>query len=578
MTCGTPYGDLYVLDAFMPSYNRIDMGRIRRSVTGMAVGGLESRKEQSDMTCTASYRRSHHTAKQLTVERYSKLFKSGITCIEFHPRLPSLSAVGLDDGSVHLLFIEGENLVVKKTLRLLTFNQPVEQIEWLLVKGEKTEGKANARSTSFVDRIWRILSRAAYHSLLIGRANKHVKFVRVERNPRVFNFFSSVVEKPDRAEKDCDSKGMQPSNAQADRKAGKRQSNKMAESDEAVKCETDGELVLISVVKWPQPGYFEEELEYPTLTNFCLVQESLGVVTHHTNGVYMQIYTPTEVDSNIKFVKFEKQICLRIEGFPTAIQISPKQYNQMRRYLDTNNAHMFTLNGEKCLNALGEFIAIGSDNGSVYVTSMLHIYNRARASMIEATGKTNIANANNTDATENPSNTVTTTAQNQDAGCHSCDEEHKVADVTVCDRDDHSSLANGNENDRYYDVELASLNVGGALKCLRWGLIWNDYVRQPHLVAPDRCCCSDDIRFFLTAHTREHVEILQLAKRDGTLSLESSGLIDLQGSTVHWVEDTIPNDMTLMIATKNGLERFTWERPHRTSTQLSVVNELQTSI
>ncbi|GIX65601.1 LamB/YcsF family protein [Babesia caballi] len=541
MTCGTQGGDLYVLDAFHPDHNRITKRSLRKRAPQRLSSAQGSQPETNEATA-ASGRPAYHNANKLIVGRFNGLFKSGIVCVEHHPRLPSIIAVGLVDGSVHLLFLEIENLQIKQTAYLCRFSGSVDQLEWLLVDDVGDMVNRKTRSTSFTERIWKSIARASYNSLLVGRAGSQVKVVRVERNFHVFNFFKNIVAATHQEKGDVNhdiKKDFRGEGADQEGDTPPDPSPKHVQVEQT-------DVVLITTIKWPLASYFEEDPEYPTLTNFCLIKEALCIFQHRPEGTLMQIYTPVVDASRIVFVRFGKSILVRVRGVPSAVSISPKQYNQMNRHLATSNPHFFTLNGEKCLNALGEFIAIGSDEGYVYTTTLLHIYNEAHSAVRRRPDDHKVA----MEPKVSPLNME---------GCHTDAE----STPETSQRNFHTTSPTRSGDSAGTDcvaIEMASCFVGSAVLALHWGLIWNDYTAAPGMLAPAECCCTDDITFLLTARTGDHVDVLRLSKCASVLRAKPHRRIETRCSAAHWVEDIMPNDMTLMMATRRGVERITWDR------------------
>ncbi|ORM40265.1 uncharacterized protein BXIN_2008 [Babesia sp. Xinjiang] len=517
LICGSASGDIYVLDAFNPGCNLIGKDKLVRFASSMANGASDA-----STVYTPSSDLGYHTVDDLLVKHHSKLFKAGVVCIEYHPRLPSLVAIGLADGSVRLLFLEPENPEMRKTKFALKFQKAVDQLQWLLVHYDKDTDRLTTHAVSFADRIWSRIVKAPYISLLIGRAGDEVLFAVIDRKIEIFNLFTSLVEEQD------------TSNQVLMANPGAPGVDHMDASASVKGC---GKIGLIATVKWPLAAYFEKDIEYSTLTNFCIFHEALCIVKYDQDYMYLHVYTPVVTDYTVKFTKFVKQFRAQVTGIPVAIQISPKQYNQMWRYLATNNQHLFNERGEKCLTALAEFIAIGSDQGYVYTTTMLHIYNRAHVSIRGPQGSVAVADDNSADYSSTWPHTG-----------------YQSFNHRMCDG------ANGSLDHSCVDIDMAPCFVGGPVLGLEWALLWNDYTREPKLVDPDECCCTDDITFLLAARSNHHVEIVRLVKENAILRAELYQRIPLQCSAIRWVEDTLPNDMNLLMPTRDGIHRQTLER------------------
>ncbi|GFE53905.1 dynein intermediate chain, putative [Babesia ovis] len=516
LACGTKEGDVYILDAFKKEFNRIELEETCDQIA-CTLPGLSKRYKSVDV--------EHHRIEDLVVERYSRLFKSGVACMEYHPRLPSVVAVGLNDGSVHLLFVEPENPELKRTIFLFKFAKTVEQLQWLLVDDNTGPHRVFTHCSSFANRIWARLARAPYVSLLFARSGEDIMYTKVERKFTSFNLEHSI--KSNRRSIMYSTKNDTAIDSTMD---DTPMDSNLGDSAIDSDITNLGKVALIATVKWPQEAYFYEDIEHPTLTNFCIVHEALCVMLYHNGYTYLQIYVPV-VDDGIKFNRFSKQIRTRFNGVPTSVVVSPKQYNQMTRYMATNNVHMFTLNGESCLNALGEFIAIASDQGYIYTTSMLNIYNRTREMVRKS--ETPV---------EPPDGIAGTTPG-----------------YAITDGDTIHSVRSIAPGADCVEINMASYSGQPHVMGLEWALLWNDYTQAPEMVRPDECCCTKDITFLLAVHAREHVDILRLTKPMSTLQVENHRRIDTISSAIHWVEDTLPNDSKLLMATPDGtIHRTTW--------------------
>ncbi|KAK1939698.1 hypothetical protein X943_002361 [Babesia divergens] len=561
LLCGTSEGSLYYLDALNQRYKALPTAKL----CNYSSGAEERPSDLLQSTC----RQEGNDVKNLILARYPNLFKQGICCIEYHPRLPSLVAIGLSDGSVHLLFLEAENLGLKKTTFLFKLSRPVNQLQWVLVDAVKDSENCKMHSTSFVDRIWKVISKSPYHSILVGRSVEELRLVVVERNIKVVNLFTNSTYSSWVPEDGHVSKHNAEDINAENHAEGDTQNQYIDTSISNDIARLSGGICLISTLKWPIAEYFEEDLEYPTLTNFCKVQESLCVFSHRLNYMHMDIYVPRAECGNVEFLRFRRRLKMRVRGMPTSVQITPKQYNQFNRYLSTNGEHMFSLNGEKCLNALGEFIAIGTNEGYVYTTSMLHIYN-----VVHAAIRTDECKRQSDSGVPDHHGTVVKCATSPHAyqlnngevtNAPLGAEPYRNADEIdfidqKMDQLESSSFLNahGSATDLgAVDIEMSSCFVGLPIVALKWALIWNDFTSAPHIIEPTQCCCTDDIVFLLSVLTNEHVDLLRLSKEGFSLQISNCKRLQVCCNSIHWVENTIPNDMTILMATEDGIEGLT---------------------
>ncbi|EDO07056.1 uncharacterized protein BBOV_IV007000 [Babesia bovis T2Bo] len=472
LACGTVEGDLYILDAFKPSCNRI--------------------RQEDKVTTDISYisDAKHHSLVELLIKRH-RIFKSGIVALEYHPRLPSVLAVGLNDGTLQVLFLEPENPELKKNVFLHKFDHRVDQIQWLLMDRGSDPEPSRQNSMSFGDRIWNRISKTPYVSLIIARSGSVITWMPLEKRAKCHRL--NVGTNPQGVVYRTDEYIESQSNVEP--------------SDQMVSM-TQQQSLIICTVKWPLPGYFSEELEHESLTNFCIVQEALCVV-HSSEGIYLEIYIPEYYDDSIEFVRFHTRIDTNATGVPSAVHISPKQYNQMNRYLETGSPHMFTLQGDRCINALSEFMAIATMDGAVYVTSMLHIYNQVRSVYYPR-------------ITSTPSGVSTEVL-----------EPHDIVAI----------------------VHMDSFQLDQPVRSLMWTLIWNDYTQPPTMLRPDECCCTSDVAFLLSALCHDGIRVLKLYSSNCALALKVRHMVHAQARAMHWVEDTLPGDIKLIWATENSISR-----------------------
>ncbi|KAK1441878.1 hypothetical protein BgAZ_502100 [Babesia gibsoni] len=566
LLCGSVEGDMCVVD----TYRRM---KYRNNAEDAFSSREEDAEEPSDLG-TSTWKQSKEELEDLILEKYPKLFRYGIVCIEYHPRLPSLIAVGLTDGTVHLLFLEGENLKLKKTISVFKFNDAINQITWLLVDAVKdTQNNYKLHSTALIDRIWKTLSKSSYHSVLVARSGEDVRFTVVEPKFVIRSVFTNEPVTSNKKQSITRSNGAEegiPENAPSDDKDGLCNSN-----DEAAKCNNEENSVwLMFNMKWPLPEYFEKELEYNTLTNFCRVKESLCIMRHIAGQAYMDVYIPEDFEDDVVFSKFTTRMVFHVEGSPTFVDISPKQYNQTDRYLGTNNKYLFNIKGEKCINSIGEFIAIGTDKGHLYATSMLHIYNSAYFNIVPLTksSHTDESVANGVSLQSNiGSADEGDTGSVGPEGSHNDDDECETSEgveTENADNTDHADdegrsncsgsssmqCSNVDDNSIVAELEMSSYFIGSPILKVKWATIWNDITRDPFYISPSHCCCTDDITFLLSVVTTHFVTLMRLCKEDGVLSICSCKKLDTQCSCIQWIERTIPNDMALWMWTHDGMQ------------------------
>ncbi|KAK2195157.1 bifunctional Saf4-Yju2 protein/WD40-repeat-containing domain superfamily [Babesia duncani] len=251
-------------------------------------------------------------------------FKGYVLKLVQHPRLPSVLAAGLDDGTVYMIFIEPENQDLFHFTFVMKLDAAIEDITWIIAHCNVNDSFTGPRKSKsdFVYRVWNSLNRSNYDSIIVANSKSQVKFSHIKEP-----IHSSYI-------------------------------NEMTH------------VISVFPIRWPTNcNSMLASLIKPVKEHLCISFFEGGVVKLI---VYECVIT---VDFHIGFIKVATLI-IPVHGKPTCLEISKKQYNQIYRYQQAYGESMYNLNSHElsCTNALQEFLAIGDDMGYIYVTSIFNLY------------------------------------------------------------------------------------------------------------------------------------------------------------------------------------------------------------
>ncbi|EKX72582.1 hypothetical protein BEWA_050500 [Theileria equi strain WA] len=434
-----------------------------------------------------------------------RTLKSRIKTLVHHPRIPSIIAVGCEDGSVNLIFIEAENTLLHHILFCTKFDHSVDQLVWTLTDrmDEDTEVDYKKLKSSFLERIWKSIESARYASVLVMQSEGDVRWVELSRSMNVESL--DTIERPNYITVDA--------------------------MDSYMDMMKRSKLSLIFSIKWPIEGYYmeygsekgvdaenNEDVESSadignvgigTLTNFCNVKDSLAMLYYAQNSMYLYILSRFENS----FILICPVLSISVNGIPTSVSISGKQYNQIYRHQASGYEMLYSryskasLDQSLCMNALQEFIAIGTNTGYVYATSLLYLYNLSIFSCKFPSG------------------------------------------------DSQSSFVPANG--------ISGRKVGMSVDMLKFAVLWRKYDMNVNFTNPKRCMCTDDCIFILAIGVVGFgVKVCTVSNyhSEGTRSefLKITPVFSRRQNynSILWAEQALPNITRLLVGNGKSLKSF----------------------